>query len=184
MLVSSPEIPILLPPPSSLSSNFLANLSHFLLFPHLPLSFDLLASVTRIPLCRLSFPQIFCRRRKLRCNGHHPTCSNCLKAKQVCEYDGKGGKGFVSGGVGVGGVGGSGFGIGGGSGIGGGTGMGPGRIGGKERVKALEGKIGESRSEDLRIWRLENFKSLTTYSPSDFRPFFLPPFCESYLCLV
>ncbi|ORE13612.1 hypothetical protein BCV71DRAFT_148920, partial [Rhizopus microsporus] len=29
---------------------------------------------------------VYCRKKKIRCDGHHPTCSNCLQLQLNCEY--------------------------------------------------------------------------------------------------
>ncbi|KAJ5624418.1 hypothetical protein N7510_000727 [Penicillium lagena] len=37
---------------------------------------------------RYGFACLVCRRRKIKCDGKKPNCSNCVKAKEICNYKG------------------------------------------------------------------------------------------------
>lgn len=35
---------------------------------------------------KYGFSCLLCRRRKVKCDGKKPTCTNCLRSKEVCNY--------------------------------------------------------------------------------------------------
>ena len=83
--VPSFEIPMTDPPPRR---TILPSIASFDLPspPHIPISHPYLSHYHPIRRLRSGHACDHCRRRKIRCDAHHPACSNCKAALIHCTY--------------------------------------------------------------------------------------------------